>query len=218
MKKVLSLIIGIVFLLTLVGCSSDKATTNEKRKIIDYSDKITKSAEGFTKTNKLVVVAKNTSDADVDLTFKVNFYDGYDTLIGSDTPSLIGVGPGAEVAVLVNNTPYGFARYEIAFEAKTSIYTKTFYKDIKLTDNKKLTVSAKVKNNSKETIDYVSAAIVYYQSGAIVGYDSNSIYTIKAGETGLFNFYQPNDEYYNEVPYDTYKVFINESYSYRYVN
>lgn len=214
MKKVLSLIIGIVFLLTIVGCSSKTSEEPKTKKIIDYSDKITKSSDGITKTNKLVTVAKNNSDAVVDLTFKVDFYDEYNTLITSENSSITGVGAGAEVATQINNTPIRFARYEINFEAKTSIHEKTFYKDIKVTNKKDLIVLTKFKNNSKETIDYISAAIVYYQDGAIVGYDSNTVYNVKSGENGKIDFHQPTDEYYNEVIYDTYKVYVNEAYSY----
>ena len=214
MKKIISLIIVVMVLLTFTGCSFEKNKVS--RKVVDYSKKITKVSEGFTKQNNFIVVAKNNSKANIDLIVKVDFYDINDSLISTENAYLNGVGPKAEVAVQIANVPDGYSRYEISFKAETSIYSKTFYNEVELTLKKDFTVTAEVKNNTKEIINYISAAIVYYKDNVIVGYDSNSVSDVKPRESAIFNFYQPNDFEYNEVEYDKYKVYINETYSYIY--
>lgn len=219
MKKILSVVFGVIFLFSVTACSNkDIYEGTIEKKIIDYSDKIIKTGDGLTSNNKLVITAKNDSNAIVDIVFSVDFLDLNNDIISSDKSTLNGVAPGAEVAVQIYNTPVIFARYELKSEAKTSNYNKTDYNDIVVTDKRTSNVVAKIKNNSNETIDYVSASIIYFKDKGIVGYDSNAAFDIKSGKSGEINFFQPTDKSFNEMEYDNYKIYINEIYSYKYAN
>ena len=220
MKKVLSLIVILSLVVILTGCSFvPRTTTNTATKIIektvDYGKNITKSAY-LTKRNKLVIIAQNNNTVDVDITFEVEFYDSNNNLISSEKEYLSGVGAGAEVAVQIYDTPSSYYKYEIYADTEKSTYSKTYFNDIELTHNRGENVVAQAKNNSNETIDYITAAVVYYQGTTVVGYDSESAYDVKPGRSGNFNFYEPYDSSYDEVTYDSYKIFINEAYSYSY--
>ena len=219
MRRIFSIIFFIVVLLLVTGCSpkqNSSVDSNITREIKDYSEQIVETQDGFTVNNNLVVIARNNATEIVDLTIIVDFYDVSNTLINSEKSYYNGVGPGVEVATQIIGTPANYYRHEISFEAKSSIYTKTFVNDIKLTHKKDLTVFAKIKNNTKEVINYISASVVYYQGNIIVGYDTKSVFDVKSGQGTDINFYQPNDSSYNEVPYDNYRIFINEAYSYNY--
>ena len=220
MKKIISIVLGVLFLLTLTGCSliprTTKVTGNRIiEKVEDYSSKITKTVE-FTKRNKMIIIAKNENSIDLDITFEVEFYDEKNALITSEKSYLTAVGSGSEVAVQIYDTPKSYYRYQVYTDAKVNDYCKTYFNNIELIHNRSDNVVAQATNNSNETIDYMTAAVIYYQGNEVVGFDSTTASDVKPGRSGNFTFYDPYDENYNDVTYDNYKVIINEAYSYSY--
>ena len=224
-KKFLSLFTIFMGVLLISGCSikigSGKKTVNNtvngntKKETVDLSKNIT-SEGALTKQGKLVVIAKNNNKEVVSLNIEVEFYDSSKTLVKSGKEDITAVGAGAEVAVEIYDTPDTFDSYKIYTDAEKVTFVKSYLDKIEITHNKTDEVVAQVKNNSEDTIDYIEAAIVYYEGDKVVGFDDGIQSDIKPGRSGNFNFYNPYNKNYDDVTYDNYKIFVNSAYSYAY--
>lgn len=226
MKKNLLRLFACAFLIiTLTGCSDKEESNsakpnstgnNNKTNEVSNSDlekNITTSAE-VSKRDRLIVFVKNDNKVAVDMNVEVEFYDKDNNIVGSDTKTLTAVGKNAEVAIEMWDTPESFDNYKIYVDVENT-REKCYFDDLEVKHNDTgEQVAVQIKNNSEDTIEYVSATIVYYQNNKVVGYDDDMESDVKAGRSANFNFDYPYDNNYDDVKYDSYKVFIAEAYSY----
>ncbi|MBO5530274.1 MAG: hypothetical protein J5970_02650 [Bacilli bacterium] len=227
MKKIVSGIFIIMMCVFLSGCSlkfSVKKPSNNtstgvnpdqsvKSKASDLEKNIT-TTTGVTAEKKLVVIAKNSNKEAVSLKITAEFYDENGKIVGSEYENLNCLGANSEGAVEMFDTPSSYAKFKIYADVEDNIY-KSYIDQVSITHNKSGDqVVAQVTNNSSETLSYVDAAVVYYQGNQIVGFDDNIETDVKPGRAANFNFYGPVDSNYDDVPFDTYKVFVNGAYLY----
>ena len=189
------------------GGSGQKYTAKELEKNIVSSGAVT--AKG-----KLVVFATNNNSVPVDMSIEVEFYDANGVIVGSDDDALQAVGAGAEVAVEMWSTPNAFDNYKIYVDVEQTNNT-SYHDKVEVThnDNGK-DIIVQVKNNSEDEISYVSVSVVYYQGETVVGIDDDLESGVKPGRAANFTLSYPTNKNYDKVRYDTYKVFVNEAYSY----
>ena len=76
-------------------------------------------------------------------------------------------------------------------------------------------IIVQVKNNSGTVIDSMEVAVIYYKDGKAIGYDYDLESSVKADRSANFELDYPTDKNYREIPFDTYKVFLNSAESYQ---
>lgn len=235
-KRWLTMMLLLVFVITFAGCgvkaqsgsntatgSNTSAGTNvngnnnddntPQASAMDLEKNITCSG-AITALGKFVVFATNGNSVPVDMEIEVEFYDASGTIVGSANEDLQAVGANAEVAVDMWSTPESFDNYKIYVDVKATAII-SYFDNLSLThsDNGE-NIAVQVTNNSDDTIDYITVAVVYYQGDTVVGYDDGIESEVKPGRSANFNIYHPYGADYNDVAFDNYKVFINEAYSY----
>lgn len=233
-KKLLSLIILAFVFVAVTGCgnnsvkpdstgsntssgtntnNNDSNSKTSQKSEADLKKNI-KSSGAVTDLGKLVVFVTNGNDVAVDMEIEVEFYDANGTIIGSDSEDLQAVGAKADIAIDMWSTPKSFDNYKIYVDVKhTTNYS--YFDKLKLTHNNNgKEIAVQVKNNSNDTIEYITVSVVYYQGDKVVGYDDGAQLDIKAGRSGNFTLDFPYNKRYKDVYFDNYKVFITEAYSY----
>lgn len=213
----------------LVGCSNNSKESSigknpnntgsndneekEEHKSDDLGKNI-KTSSAVGKDGRLIVIAKNNNKETVEMEIEVEFYDANGKIVGSDDESFFAVGPNREAAYRVYDTPENFDNYKIYVDAEEAEDVVTYYDKIEVVDNdngKEIVVQ--VKNKSKDTIDEISVAVVYYQGDKIVGLASDMDTEIKSGRSANLSLYYTYDKNYYNVKFDSYKVFVNEAYT-----
>ena len=228
MKKI---IIIFICLLLVVGCGKAKPNstgsntstgTNTQSSSTGSNPQISSTeleknivtSGAVSKRGKLIVFATNNNKVAVDMDFEVEFYDASGTIVGSASEDLNGVGPGAEVAVEMYSTPDNWDNYKIYVDVENTYY-KTYFGKLNIThSNNKKEIAVQVTNNSEDIIEYISVAVVYYQGETPVGIEDGFQDDIKPGRSANFNISYDYDKKYNDVRFDSYKVFVTEAYSY----
>lgn len=215
-----------IFTVILTGCgksaspnssgtntSSGNSGSETNSQSGDLEKNITSSG-ATTAKGTLVVFAKNNNKIALNMEIEVEFYDKDNKIVGSDSKSIESVGANAEIAVEMYNTPNSFDNYKIFVDIEETKNT-TYFDKVELTHNNNgKEIVVQVKNNSKETIEYMSVAVVFYQGDKVVGFDDGSESDTKSGRAANFNLYYPYNKRYDNVKFDNYKVFINEAYTY----
>ena len=227
MKKFIICMLTITSIILLAGCSFPGQRinvtngTNSTKEAIESitksnpTDNITTSG-AVAENGRLIVFAKNKNNYAISLDIEVEFYDESGSIIGSGKDSLNGVGAKSDVAVEIYETPESFATYKIYADAVKENY-KTFKDELEVVDNNNgENIVVQVKNNSSDSIDWISVSVVYYKGDTPVGISDSLESDTKPGRSANFNIYYAYTKDYDEVSFDSYKVFVNEAYSYNY--
>ena len=166
------------------------------------------------KNGRLIVIAGNNNTIAVDMEIEVEFYDKDGTIVGSDRKSLDAVGAKTEIAIEMYSTPSNWDNYKIYIDVEQTNRI-TYYDKVEIKhSNANKQISVQVTNNSSDIIDEISIAVVFYQGEEVVGLEDNFEIDIKPGRSANFNISYPHDKGYNKIGFDSYKVFLNEVYSY----
>ena len=167
-----------------------------------------------TKGGTFIVFATNKNNVAVDMEIEVEYYDEEGKILGSSSDDLMAVGAGQEIAIEMWEAPKNFATYKLYIDAEKTEETE-YFDHIEVTHNNNgENVVVQVKNNSKETIEFMTVSVVYYKQGNVVGIADGIASDIKSGRAGNFNIYYPFDSEYEDIEFDNYKVFVTEAYSY----
>ncbi len=226
-KKIFSLLVVLVGVIVLTGCSilptknnqnssNNTAVGTTKKVDVKKLEKNITSSAAMTEEGKLIVFVKNGNKLTVQLKVEVEFYDGEGKIIGSDKDDLFALEGGSEAAVEMYETPDNYAKYKIYTDVEEAYNTKSYVKDLEITHNKTDKVIAQVKNNSKEKIESMYVAVVFYQGDKVVGYDLGIESDVQPGRSANFNFYSPVNRNYDDVSFDNYKIFVNQAFSFTY--
>ena len=78
-------------------------------------------------------------------------------------------------------------------------------------------VMVKVTNNGKRN-SYTTIAVVFYKDGRIVGYDYQFAHVENPGSTAYLEFRFPHDRNYDTITPDKFEVYVNDSYTYNWMN
>ncbi len=209
----------------LTGCSKSStpnstgtnASTNSDKNENYSSENLGKnitSSGSVTEQGKLVVFAKNNNNIAVDMEIEVEFYDANNTIVGSDSEELLGIGSNGEIAVEMYDTPENFDNYKIYVDVEKTDEI-SYYDQLEVTHNNNgEEIAVQVKNNSQDVIEYIAVSVVYYQGDKVVGIDDDIESDIKSGRSANFNLDFPYDKKYDDIKFDNYKVFVNGAYSF----
>jgi hypothetical protein len=218
MKKKILLLCLAAMMLFVTGCDKGGGEATGGNDIHKENEKLTGEikSEVFQMANgELVAIIKNDNKQVVDLDITVEFYDENNQFIKEAEEFVFGVGEGREVAVNFYDTPENFATYKLYADANKS-YSTTFYDKVELThSNNGENIIVQVKNNSGTVIDGMEVAVVYYKEEKAIGYDYDLESSVKVDRTANFELDYPTDKNYTEIPFDTYKVFLNSAESYQ---
>ena len=78
-------------------------------------------------------------------------------------------------------------------------------------------VMVKVTNNGKRN-SYTTIAVVFYKDGRIVGYDYQFAHVENPGSTAYLEFRFPHNRNYDTITPDKFEVYVNDSYTYNWMN
>ena len=181
---------------------------------IRLSENISNTQHVLTDGN-IVVIAKNNNKELVELEIEVELYDESGTYLGKESDYLTAFAPNSEAALIFKLSDLNYDTYKIYFDAKKS--NEISYLDqieIVHNDNGEEIV-AQIKNNSNNTIEEINASIVYYQGDKVVGYEYDYDINIQSGRSANLEFSYPYDRNYDNIRFETYKIFVNTAYSYK---
>lgn len=227
-KRLLSVLLIALTLFVITGCSSNRATPNSegnntatgtntskssKHTTIDLNKNVVTS-EAVAKNGKLIVLVTNNNTVAVDMEMEVEFYDAEGTIIGSDDEGFTAVSANATVAAEIYSTPDKWDNYKVYVDVEETNEISYFDKISINHSNSDRKIAVQVTNNSDETIEQITVAVVYYQDDKIVGLENGYEFDIKSGRSANFNIYYASDKNYRDVKFDTYKVIVTEAYSY----
>lgn len=218
MKKKILLLCLVAMMLFVTGCDKGGGEATGGNDLYKENEKLTDKikSEIFQIANgELIAIIKNDNKQIVDLDISVEFYDANNQFITEKEKFTFGVGEGREVAVNFHDVPENFATYKLYADASKT-HTVTFFDKVELThSNNGRNIIAQVKNNSGTVIDSMKVAVVYYKEGKPIGYDYDLESSVKVDRTANFELDYPTDKNYREIPFDTYKVFLNSAESYQ---
>lgn len=227
MKKTFTLLLTIISVILLTGCTINfdlpgkkdtpiEVPPVEEKKEIDPSENVATSAS-LADNGLLIVFAENKNDFSIEMEIKVEFYDEDGKLLKTGEQKLYGVAANAKTAGEIYDTPDKYDTYKIFVDAEKQDTYTTFNKELEVIDNNTGDeIAVKVQNNGDTTIDWISISVVYYKEDKAVGISTGMETDIKSGKSANFNVHYAYTKDYDYVDFDTYKVFVNEAYSYGY--
>lgn len=78
-------------------------------------------------------------------------------------------------------------------------------------------VVVKVDNNGRKNA-FTTIAVVFYKDGRIVGYDYQFAHVENPGSTAYLEFRFPHNRNYDTITPDKFEVYVNDSYTYNWMN
>jgi len=223
LKKILKISLFILiltlFVSILTGCSDDDKDDNKKSKKqskekVKLEDKITIDSESST-NGELIVFLQNNNNTTIDLTVEAEFYDKEGNIIGTEE-DLVTLGKSSKAA-LGFDQPDSFDTHKINLRASdSSDYIKSYHDDLTISDNNTgKEVIIKLKNTSKNTIESINVAVVFYKNDKIVGFDNNYEFDLKSNKEASMSIHVPySKDSFEIIDFDDYEIFINDAYSY----
>lgn len=229
MKKTKKIILSLVMIMCLFltsACGSSKSedegsnttsgtNTNSSSNSKSSSEKlsVTTSAE-VAKSGDLIVYITNDEKTTVDVDVEVEFYDADGKIVGTDEFYLNGIKSGTTTASEAYNSTDDWESYKVYADAEETIYTSYLSEVSETHNDNKEEIIVQVSNDSEDEINTISASVVFYKGDEVVGISEDSDFDIKSGRTANLTFYYPYDKNYDDLDFDTYKVYINEAYTY----
>lgn len=202
-----------------IGGKTEEISVEVER---DFDETIAARSISYTShvvSGGIIVIAKNNYKYGVNLTMTCLYRSSSGAMVGLEKDYNFWLEPGRECALFANDRLNKYiasaSRYEISFTATDSGNMISNAAGISVTSNigdNSVVVQAK---NNGNTISYTDIAVVFLQNGSPVGFDS--ITTADCGRSGTTAYLQmdgPYDNNYEDIPFNGYKVYVNNSYGY----
>ena len=228
-KKLLKLIMLGLLIINLTGCKKEKCqcdtaltntyvgtngNANEQHYTSEELEKNIKTSGVVAEDGNLIIFTTNENQVNVDMTFEISFYDADGKIVGSDKEYLRSVGPNSETAIRIWLLPDYYDSYTIYVDAEQS-GAKCYIDQIELSHNNNgENVLAQIKNNSQDIIETITVSVVYYKDNQPIGINIDYESDIKPERLANFTFSYPRNKNFKKINFDSYKIFINEVYSY----
>lgn len=222
-------VLGIIICFS-TNSSSEESTgtgiTNDKgkgSKVVSVSaDKVKVEKLGLTKAGDLVVKVTNNNKGSVCLSsVTANFKDANGKFaLKKESENTFIVIPGEE-SMLTYFWGYdeNYSQYpEVEFNTELANISNDFASSgIELkSNNTGSQIAVTLKNDSGKTIKSSNVVVIYYQGNEIVGAQSGfDDSTVKNGNEAFINVDYPEDNDYNQVPFDKFEVYyVNASFNF----
>ena len=181
------------------------------------------SATYYDLGNGVIGVLKNNNKAAIEVEMRVLYYDADGKLIDQNTNEIYCLSKGNTCALEVtgpydsdyNSLPY--SSYKVELKAENISESKLDYiKSIEVENtNTGSKVISHVTNTGDNKIEFTQLAIIFFDAdGNAIGYDYHYADVEQSGDTDYLNFEYPYDDNYDTVIPDSYRVYVNEAYSY----
>ena len=176
-----------------------------------------KYTEHLLENGDLILIVENKGKSDVSATFEVEYYNEENTVVDSNSESLIGLPSGEKTALRVYRTDRQYKDYKIKIESLNSTAFKAYNKDVKISskdDKEEEEIVVTFTNNSEKTLDSARVAVVFYKDGKMIGYGYDAEYDVDANKSVAMYVYYPYGSGYNTLEFDSYEVYLVEAYAY----
>lgn len=198
--------------------NSNNNNSNNLYNAIDAKNNIKVTNSAFYNESLLAIVKNNNNYDLSNVTYKVNFFDITNKLLGTDEAISIILDANQELPIWFFNIPNNVDHYsfETIVEAKNDSY-KSYIADLSFKDviknNEDESIDFSIYNNSSTVIETITLSVVYYDNNKIVGYDFYFLDNLKEKQSFKTTFSYPFDENDDVMPFTDYKLYINEAYS-----
>lgn len=170
----------------------------------------------------VVLILKNTKKYVQNVSVKVVYYNGKKKMIGTSSDSNYALEGKKKCAMYLNaphdknyrDLEYDSFKININAEKEQNVISRVSKISVS-SDEGEENVTVKVKNKSKEELFSVQIAIVWYdEKGDAIGHDYKHAECTKPKSTDYLTFDYPYDSDYETIYPDSYKIFVNDAYTY----
>lgn len=189
--------------------ANTNANTSGKKNVVTYHAESTPYGA--------VAILENHYDYTVDLTVEFVYYlNG--SMIGTSKGYNYAFAPHSKCALQGWNHDKTWDSFKINLKIEKASNTITNNSGIRYSSNfGDNNVMVEVKNVGKKNYS-TQIGVVFYQNGRIVGYNYNYAHVENPGSTAYLQFNFPYDRDYNDIIPDRYEVYVNNSYTYSWMN
>jgi len=206
MKKIIVAFLALILAIGITACNTDSDIV--KSNDIDLVNNITKETV-FGVDGRLIVVLNNNNSKNVKLEIEVFFYDEANGITDIEA-DIIHMKANSEFAYEIREV---YSEQEIIeFSIKAEEDKINFQTTDLIISNKvktEETINFKVKNNSDEMLEYITAAVVFYKDGKIIGLNKTGETNVEPGSSAEMLATLPTDSNYNKVDFDDYKINVH---------
>lgn len=193
-----------------------KAKTSKKTNTNKVKNNVTYRSYGT--NHGVVILAKNNYSYTVGVSADCMFYDSKGNMIEKSSDSNYALEPGRECALFawISHSDWSTHKINLKVESANSVISNV--SGIKVTYNVgNQNVMIKVKNNGQKNA-FTQIAVVYYKNNKVVGYECQYADVKSYGATDYLELPFPYDWDYNTIVPDRYVVYVNNSYTYDWLN
>ena len=189
--------------------ANTNANTSGKKNVVTYHAESTPYGA--------VAILENHYDYTVDLTVEFVYYlNG--SMIGTSKGYNYAFAPHSKCALQGWNHDKTWDSFKINLKIEKASNTITNNSGIRYSSNfGDNNVMVEVKNVGRKNYS-TQIGVVFYQNGRIVGYNYNYAHVENPGSTAYLQFNFPYDRDYNDIIPDRYEVYVNNSYTYSWMN
>lgn len=185
------------------------ANTSGKKNVVTYHAESTPYGA--------VAILENHYDYTVDLIVEFVYYMN-GSMIGTSKGYNYAFAPHSKCALQGWNHDKTWDSFKVNLRIKKASNTITNNSGIRYSSNfGDNNVMVEVKNVGRKNYS-TQIGVVFYQNGRIVGYNYNYAHVENPGSTAYLQFNFPYDRDYNDIIPDRYEVYVNNSYTYSWMN
>lgn len=189
--------------------ANTNANTSGKKNVVTYHAESTPYGA--------VAILENHYDHTVDLTVEFVYYlNG--SMIGTSKGYNYAFAPHSKCALQGWNADKTWDSFKVNLKIEKTSSIITNNSGIRYSSNfGDNNVMVEVKNVGRKNYS-TQIGVVFYQNGRIVGYNYNYAHVENPGSTAYLQFNFPYDRDYNDIIPDRYEVYVNNSYTYNWMN
>ena len=189
--------------------ANTNANTSGKKNVVTYHAESTPYGA--------VAILENHYDHTVDLTVEFVYYlNG--SMIGTSKGYNYAFAPHSKCALQGWNHDKTWDSFKINLKIEKASNIITNNSGIRYSSNfGDNNVMVEVKNVGRKNYS-TQIGVVFYQNGRIVGYNYNYAHVENPGSTAYLQFNFPYDRNYDDIIPDRYEVYVNNSYTYSWMN
>lgn len=189
--------------------ANTNANTSGKKNVVTYHAESTPYGA--------VAILENHYDHTVDLTVEFVYYlNG--SMIGTSKGYNYAFAPHSKCALQGWNADKTWDSFKVNLKIEKASNIITNNSGIRYSSNfGDSNVMVEVKNVGRKNYS-TQIGVVFYQNGRIVGYNYNYAHVENPGSTAYLQFNFPYDRNYDDIIPDRYEVYVNNSYTYSWMN
>jgi len=206
MKKIIVAFLALILTIGITACNTDSNIV--KNNDIDLVNNITKETV-FGADGRLIVVLNNNNSKNVKLEIEVFIYDEANDITDIE----------ADIIHMKANSEFAYEIREVYSEQEITKFSvkaeedKINYQTTDLIISNEVqteeSINFKVKNNSAEMLEYMTAVVVFYKDGKIIGLNETGETNVEPDSSAEMLATLPTDSNYNKVDFDDYKIIVH---------